>query len=510
MQLSPRQQIWLDILIGLLAVSPLFLTAHIPLVDLPNHLARQHVLKEIAGSSALQTFYTIKLALVPNLALEIFVGLAGLVMPIDWAMRLFCIVTILLLYLGTRFSNQALAGPQARLYRFAPFLCYGGPFQFGFLSFCFGVGVALLLFALYLHCRRRPLWVQLLILMPAGFGLLLCHMAAFGIWALAIGSYELAKSFPTLRALTAKPDLLAFARRCLRVAAILVPPLAIMVMFGPPTPPSVARIANFREKIEGLAAITLFSNPTFEFALWSLAASGLVIALYTRAVRASRMAVVMLIVVGVVYLALPRSAGDTGYIDYRVPWCASFFLLAALMPAEASHRLQNPLRLYFSALVAGRLALIAVLWLSWEPVIAEVVDALKTLPIGARLMVVEGKLESRYKMRDPGLVHLPAYAVAYRQAFEPALFASLGGQILYFQPAYLKLWAMENPETLAAVDPMYSHVLLLRPAAVPVAPGLPLRCLAHGADFALFATDGAGDPAELSRCGFFKTAPAAG
>jgi hypothetical protein len=493
---SGRPQFWIDVLIGILAVSPLFLTAHIPLVDLPNHLARQYVIKDISTSSALQGFYFVKLALVPNMALEIFVYLARQVMSIEAAMRLFCITTILLLYVGTRFVNRALSGPDARLYRFAPFLCYGGPFQFGFLSYCFGIGVALMLFALYLRWRERPLWFLLAVFIPCGFGLILCHMAAFGIWALAIGAHELAQ----MRAIDMRAGVLSLMRSMLRAAAFLVPPLLIFMVFGQHGE-STLQMGNFREKMEGLAAITFFSSPVFEFTLWGLAAAGLGLALYTSALKARRLALIMLAVMTIVFLILPRSGGDTGYIDYRVPWGASFFVLATLMPGRRAPPLQPLFQFLFGALVAARLGLIAVLWLGWEPVTANIVNALQTLPVGAKLMVVEGDAHTPFKLQNPAFTHVAAYAVAYRQAFEPSLFASLGGQILFFQPAFFDHWAEKSPSGLDTLDPLYSHVLVLRPAFAQIGPSVALRCLAHNQDFALFAVAPTASPAEIVRCG---------
>src|SRR4051794_11303107 len=90
----------LDAAISLLAILPLLLTRHLPLVDLPNHLARQFILRDLADSPVLQKFYEVHWALVPNLALELFVSAASHVVSIDMAVRLFCIAAILMLFFG--------------------------------------------------------------------------------------------------------------------------------------------------------------------------------------------------------------------------------------------------------------------------------------------------------------------------------------------------------------------------------------------------------------------------
>src|SRR3954451_19379285 len=64
---------WLDALAGLAALLPLLVTAHLPLTDLPNHLARQYIIRDWVSSPALQAFYYVRWALVPNLGLDLFV-----------------------------------------------------------------------------------------------------------------------------------------------------------------------------------------------------------------------------------------------------------------------------------------------------------------------------------------------------------------------------------------------------------------------------------------------------
>ena len=235
-----------------------------------------------------------------------------------------------------------------------------------------------------------------------------------------------------------------------------------------------------------MAAFTLFSSPGPELTLLGLAAAGLIFALITDTVRARRETAAIAIAMGIVFLLLPRVALSGGYIDYRIPWAASFFVIATLVPGRRTARYGMPLGVWFGGLVAARLALIAALWLSWDPVIAGIVSALRTLPTGARLMAVEGDPGSTSVARSPPLVHVAAYAVAYRQAYWPGMFASFSGQILYFQPAYKHLWQPISTE-LTHLDPMYNYVLVLRPTFVHVSPALPLRCIAHGDSFELFA-----------------------
>jgi len=483
--------VWIDILAGALCILPLLLTAHLPLSDLPNHLARQYVLRDWATSPALQQIYFIHWDLVPNLALELFVIAARQVMSIDMAVRAFCITTMLMLFLGTRSINLSLSGGTSRAYRIAPLLCYGGPFQYGFVSYCFGIGLALVLFGTWLHLRGRSVATKATFLIVSGFALMLCHFAAFGLFAIAIGICEAGDGVSA----TGFRRPLSSVLRVLLPIACLTPVFLLFVVLSPTTGAVATNAVSYstlHERLRGLVSITFFTSPKLEVGLLALAIAGLAVALLTRTVRFHRTALVIVAVMTLVWLALPAIAMGASYIDYRFPWAISFFVLAGLIPDPAHRRWAGPLTAVFAGLTVARIATIAGLWLSWEPTFSAIDQALSHLPIGSRLTVIEGQPASGVPFRDPDMNTVAGYAVARRQAFQPGMFASIPGQILYFQPHYRALFLKADwyttglPSTLDRIDPDYDYVLELVPSLAHIAPGLPLACEASGPHFALF------------------------
>jgi hypothetical protein len=492
-----RRDLWVDGLISIFLIIPFLVTTYLPLTDLPNHLARQHILVEWATSPELQKYYYYKFSLVPNLALDLLVPLMSNVMPVDVAIRVFCTLALLSIFWGCRMLNRQLAGAEACAYRFVPFLCYGGPLQYGFLDFCFGIGLALVMLGMYLRLRDAPPYTLLAIFLPCGFVLLLCHLAAFGLWAVSIGAFELVHPFGRLPKTEFREVALEIVRRELRAGLFLLPPFIVFLVFSPTTIGShLARWSTFHEKLEGIAAITMFASPRLELFLLALAMAGFAVALIVGAVRVRRESVAILAVMAAIYLLLPRVALGGGYVDYRVPWAGSFFLLAGLTPGRSAARSDRAVGVWFGGLAVARIVLITTLWLNWDPVIAGVVTALRDLPRGARLMVVLGDPGSTTAARSPSLEHVAAYAVAYRQAYWAGMFADIAGQILFFQPAYKHDWtdSMLHDE-LRQLDPMYQYVLVLRPDFAHVSPKLNLHCVADGNDFQLFAvaTDAEGE-----------------
>ncbi|WP_428483739.1 hypothetical protein [Rhodopila sp.] len=480
---------WIDVLVGLLCILPLLLTAHLPLSDLPNHLARQYILRDWASSPSLQQFYYIHWDLVPNLALELFVLAARQVMSIDLAVRAFCLSTVLMLFLGTRLINRTLSGGQSRAYRVAPLLCYGGPFQYGFLSYCFGIGLALVLFGVWLRLRARPLAARVRFLVVSGFGLMLCHFAAYGLFAIAVGLCELTDGV----AADGWRRPLAALRRGLLPVACLVPVFIVFLLLSPTTGAVAGNVVQFstlHEKLRSFLAITFFTSPKLESGLLMLAVAAFTAGLLTRTFRFHATGLAIGVVMTVAWLAMPNIAMDTAFIDYRFPWAISFFVVAGLLPGPAHARWVRPFAAGFTVLTVARIALIAGQWLSWEPTLAAIDQALARLPIGSRIMVIEGRLPSGLRYRWPDLANVASYAVARRQAFEPAMFASIAGQILYFKPRYLELWQQGGygivmPDTLDSLAPEYDYVLDLLPELTHIAPGLPLVCQESGHDFAI-------------------------
>jgi hypothetical protein len=480
------RQVGIDAGVALLCILPLLITAHLPLTDLPNHLARQYILHDLPNSAVLRQFYTVHWALIPNLALEVFMVAARQVMPLDLAMRAFCITTVLLLFLGTRLVNRRFG--EGRAYRAVPVLCYGGPFQYGFLGYCFGVGLALLLFGFWIGVRQRGLAARCAFLLAGGFGLLLCHLAAFGLFAIAVGICELTGGAATRLGLCAQ-----IARRLAIPVLCLGAVMAVFILLGPaPSDASdhAVRFSSLHEKMRSLLSITFFTQPVREGALLVAALAGLAAAFATRAVRWHLTGLCVVIGMGVVWLMLPNIALGTTFIDYRLPWAVAFFVLAALVPGRRYGRFVWPLAAYVGILGVVRIAMIATLWLRWEPTLAAIDDALARLPAGSKLMVIEGRTAPEAIFRDPDLSNVASYAVARRQAFYPGMFAGIEGQVLAFQPHSRALWERDGfvrglPDTLTSLAPDYDHVLVLLPQYAHVAPDLPLQPEASGEDFTL-------------------------
>src|SRR5262249_7902413 len=237
--------------------------------------------------------------------------------------------------------------------------------------------------------------------------------------------------------------------------------------------------ADLKAKAGAVAALFLFSSPVLELTLFVLTAIGTFAGLQRGVFRLHPRVWPMVLAMTLAFLALPRLGLGTAYIDYRIPSGAIFFVLGFMIPGSAMPRFVTWITSWFSALVIVRVASIAALWLAWEPDFAKLDDALQQLPVGARVMVVEGWKEA-IEINQPPIEHAAAFVVARRQGFEPNLFASTAAEILYLRPQFEPLYQIRPPKRLEALNPAYVHLLVIRPALANVSPNLPLTLLARG------------------------------
>jgi hypothetical protein len=81
--LGPRRFALLFAALFAAAAVPVLVCDTLPLFDYPNHLARMHILADLARSPDLQRFYTIEWRPVPNLAMDAIVPALAHIMPLD-------------------------------------------------------------------------------------------------------------------------------------------------------------------------------------------------------------------------------------------------------------------------------------------------------------------------------------------------------------------------------------------------------------------------------------------
>ena len=459
--MSPRASRWTHpaLLAGVcvLLAAPFLLVRDPPLFDLPVHLARQHILYDPAIAEAASRHYQVLWRVLPNLALDLWVGAFRFVMPIDWAVRLFLAATAIQLFLGTVALNRALFGSQARFGLYAALFVFSGPFLLGLVNLCFGVGMCLWVFALTITIRHPV--KRLAICGPLAVLVLLSHLYAFALYGLLLGTYALG------RAIKAEGRPATRARE-----AALILPLAVPIAFYLLTVPrGVAEFAavswQWKQKLWWILTVLGIYNLTLDVACLAGIVYGFAI-LRRRLVLARAMRLPLL-VLAIAFVLLPFQIGYASWVDGRLPATWALVLLASInWQAGVFARLFDGLAI---GLFVARTVFMIAQWLCWQPAYVEFHAAFSLMEPGARMLPLDTVPDRLLTTEHPSLAHIDAFAVSERGAFVPDMLADRPSELLRYAPAEENIHAAADAGHANIQD--YDYVLVTDPASTALPAG---------------------------------------
>jgi hypothetical protein len=440
-------------LLALMAL-PVFSSVLPPLFDYPNHLARMHLLAE--GGDR---FYRVVWAPLPNLAEDLLVPLLARLMPLELAGKLFLVMIFALIAGGALCLNRAIADG----WRFWPLLVfsllYNRILLWGFLNYLFGLGVALCGLALWLALEERRAWPRVLASAGVALACFFSHIAAFGIYALAICGVEAPLALAEIRA----RDWPALGRR----AAILTPqfvlPAALFLGWRRQAAAGGVSYAGFARKADLLFSVFDNYDRSFDIACFALfLALGLWLAVSARLRLAPRLGWAAGLVFAA-YLLMPSQIYGGSGADHRLPLALLLLLVAGSAPQFPSRRTAVAIGTAAALLLTLRMAVIERAWRRADRVYAADLAAIDALPRGARLGVAYP--DAVHVVPVPQ-VHLAAMAVVRRDAFVPTLFADRAQQPIVLRPPWAARAAAAQPPALWAAFVSGDRAALARLAPV--------------------------------------------
>ncbi|MEJ0068589.1 MAG: hypothetical protein WDO24_07525 [Pseudomonadota bacterium] len=153
---------------------------------------------------------------------------AAKLMPLELAGRAFVALTLILMLSGTVALHWSLHRRLSIWPFVAALFLHNWIFIFGFLNYLFGVGLMLWGLAVWLALADRPAWQRLIVGSLVALAIYFAHMVSFGLYALALGGYELQRAAGRWRV---QPRA---ALGALIVGAVpFVPPLLLFVLTSP-------------------------------------------------------------------------------------------------------------------------------------------------------------------------------------------------------------------------------------------------------------------------------------
>ncbi|WNZ64640.1 hypothetical protein QEG98_13765 [Myxococcus sp. MxC21-1] len=186
--MTPRHSRLVHAAALVLGVLPLWVSRHLPLVDLPQHLYLISVLHRLDDPTTLYPqLFAARHALTPYLGYYYLVSGLNWLLPLEMANRVFLSAYVVGLPLSLGFLLRSLGRPTWPALLALPF-AYGDSFNWGFINYCAALPLTLLCCGLFVRTledtpRRRTWGIGLAVCLVA---VLLFHVQAFGFLAFGL------------------------------------------------------------------------------------------------------------------------------------------------------------------------------------------------------------------------------------------------------------------------------------------------------------------------------------
>lgn len=454
-----------------LTLSPLLWASVPPLVDYPNHLARMWILVQNGALPELARNYVVAWRVLPDLAMDLIVPALARIMPLEIAGRLFIALTMLSLVGGTMTLHRALHGRVGLWPLSALLFLYNAALFWGFLNCLFGIGMFLLALSGWISSRHWRAAPRILTFAAVASLLLLLHLFAFCLYALAVGSYELG-NWLRERPLSRR----GFLTLC-AAGLQFIPGLMLWLASLARSGPSYREYGDLGAKVYAVQAPFTFGAQAilFDKALLMFSAVFLFAAIASRALKLApkmRLALVAMLLAAV---AMPNWMNGSWLADIRLPVTLPFVLIASTRLDAARLRAVGWFAAVALVLLGIRLWAVSETWRDTDHLFAEFRSAAQAITPGARLLIVDDtprggrSLESvpsfLAERWDESFPHLPALAVIDRAAFIPYLFTgwtsvastARNAGLSQTQAAPLTSAALRQSATVEPGDPAYQR-----------------------------------------------------
>lgn len=491
-----------------LALAPVLMARHLPLLDAPGHESRLAVLRDLLVTGRGSAFYDLGSFFLPNVAFDVIgLGLTTLTAP-EMAGRIFFALTLALTLWGVLVLNRVAIGRWSLAPLASALFLYNLISIMGFFSYAFGLALAPWALAARLKLERAPALPAFLAGAAMGIALLFCHAFDFGIYA--------AMSFGF--------SLIAMKRRRLSLGRIalwwmeFVPPILLFFLMS--TGSGGGRMLRYEPhfaqiKLFGIVKSVTSGSLTGDLAFLAGAAALLMLIVACARTRVVTSFVPGLILLFALYLALPFELASGSYVDKRMPIAIALMGLAALDVRIRKGAVSSVLVGLIALCLVVKQGALTILWRSFDPPIDRMLESLNALPAGAIIMQAECEPESGdvmavYRERQPSMTHLSALATIDGLRFVASTWAIGGQQPIAVKPAYRPYYDLQlsfgnttcDPaeyrkqlqaiRDLAAAGPIVGdpassrYFLLIRPPQPKTLAG-EARLIAQGRDYELYA-----------------------
>jgi len=438
---------------------PIIMTHVPPLVDYVNHLARIYVVANDGGDARLSQYYIVHWALIPNLAMEMVVPPLVSVLGIYPAGKLFLLVIVALLVTGPHAIYHAL---YHRL-SFWPFVAclfiYNESFSGGLTNYLFGVGIALWGIAAWITSVRAHVVTRAAV--SSGFILVLylCHLAAAGIYLVAIVSFELWRAYS---------DIETYRRSFRRNLVPVFLPIFVVLLLHQFQPASTTHEVLSWTAVAKIRSIIWTFESEQMFRLVDALISIVVIATiagtaWWRGILRLHPAAASLVVAGLAaFLAAPSEIMGGSGVDSRLPIAFLFVAIGFLDWNLPARRGRATFSLAFALLLASRLGLVEYAWREMAVDTADMEQSAAAIKGGSKILVAQ--VDHPTYRGSSWLYYLPCLMMIERSSLVSLAYSDPAQHVLRVMPAFRNMTGGFND------DPPSLSELVSPPSTSPSSP----------------------------------------
>jgi hypothetical protein len=400
------------LLLSCIALSPLLLVTLPPMVDLPNHVARVHILNAFTHDPDLPKNYSIEWGLrtyvLPDL---VCTGLAK-VLPIYLVGKLYVASAIVACAASAIWLSAKLHG-RPTVWTFATFLLvFNQPLAWGFINYLLGIALAFAVFGLWVKYEGQPPLSMSILIAILVLATYLTHIVPIAVLGFLIGGYqihlELARGTRTWRGRLTP---------WLRIGALFAIPVVLFLTAdaGNTVRTGVTTYGSISSKFRALFSPTLMYGDPIDLGIWFFLVSVFFLGILARIWTVHSKVLIPLLLLTLAAIVMPERLSGTYGLDFRLPLVVFLLLVAAIDDRGMPPLWRHAIAACALALFFIRVYTIGERWHQWDAQVGEFRSALATIERGSRAISAGSPLPAWYW-------HLNALATIERSAFVPTLF----------------------------------------------------------------------------------------
>jgi hypothetical protein len=419
---------WFWALMLLLVSLPFWVSNIPPLMDLPGHMARYHIMRELPGSPELQRYYDFDWHIMGNLGVDLIVYGVKDILDVERATWAVTLLTALLTAIAIPVLSRTVHGSiQPTSVMALPFV-YAHFFHWGFLNYALSVALALLALAAWIKTsEHHSLWRSLLFAV-ASCVIWLCHSMGWGLFAVSAGMFELHRAGKGhgLRSLK------IITETALRVWPAAVP-LVLMLIWrsSPVTAGTVWEENAVSFKLRGIITVLRDQNMALDVGTVLVLVFALFWMLREKYATAAASLLWPAIGVGLTYVAMPAVVMTSAFADKRIAHVFFMLLILSIRWEKQTALHKQVMAGVCTLLFCIRMGITTFAWHDADTHTDKNLQALSSIPSGSPVLVYmynfcggrDWKINYEYN-------HLTDMAVVRRNSFVNSQWAVPGAQLL--------------------------------------------------------------------------------